>query len=110
GSTEDHIVTATKIKASKGSTVELVVSDVAGNTTTCDPVLAELSAGETRSFAGVPAAERFFSVSDAEGVAAIGVEVNGVERIIWSPDGKTIDLGELAAVNTIRVRVLGAAG
>jgi hypothetical protein len=110
GTTADQIVTATKIKAGEGAAVELTVTDVAGNTTVCDPVIAKLSAGETKSFSGVPAAEHFFTVSEAGGVAAVGVEVNGVERIIWSPDGKTVDLGELAATNTVRVRVLGAAG
>lgn len=110
GSTADQIVTATKIKAGEGAAVELTATDVAGNTTVCDPVVAKVSAGETKVFSGVPAVEHYFSVSEAAGVAAVAVEVNGVEQIIWSPDGKTVDLGELAATNTIRVRVLGSAG
>jgi hypothetical protein len=110
GTTADQIVSATKIKLGQGAAVEMSVTDVAGNTTVCDPVVAKISAGETKSFSGVPAAEHYFTVSEAAGVAAVAVEVNGAERIIWNPDGRTVDLGELAAVNTIRVRVLGAAG
>ncbi len=37
GTTSPLIVTATKVDQSKGSTVALALTDVAGNTTTCDP-------------------------------------------------------------------------
>jgi hypothetical protein len=111
GTTSDVVVTATKIKLGLSASVELTVTDVAGNTTVCDPILAKVSAGQTRSFGNVPRAEHLLTVSEAENVTALVVEVNGVRRVVWHPAGKTIDLGELAATgNNVRVRVLGSAG
>ena len=110
GTTTAQIVTASKIKLGEGASVEFTATDVAGNTTVCDPVTATLSAGQTHVFAGVPGAEHYLSISEAGGVAAVAVDVNGVSQVLWSPDGKTVDLGSLAASNTISVRVLGEAG
>ena len=44
GTTDVLIVTATKLDQNKASTVMLKVTDVAGNSTTCDPVLTTISA------------------------------------------------------------------
>jgi hypothetical protein len=110
GTTTDQIVTASKIKLGTGASVEFTATDKAGNTTICDPVTATLSAGQSHAFAGVPGAEHYLTVSEAAGVTAVAVDVNGVTRVIWSPDGQTVDLGPLEATNTISVRVLGAAG
>jgi hypothetical protein len=110
GTTTDQIVTATKIKLTEKASVELTLTDVAGNRTVCDPVTAKISAGETKTFTGVPAAEHLLTVSEAGGVAAVAVEINGAEQVIWSPDGRTVDLGSFAGDYTIRIRVLGAAG
>ena len=110
GTTSDVIVTASKIKLGEGASVEFTATDKAGNVTICDPVTATVSAGQNKVFAGVPAAEHYLTISEAGGVAAVAVDVNGVSRVIWNPDGQTVDLGALEASNTISIRVLGAAG
>ncbi len=110
GTTSDVIVTASKIKLGEGASVEFTATDKAGNVTICDPVTATLSAGQSHVFSGVPAAEHYLSISDAAGVSAVAVDVNGVTSVIWNPDGQTVDLGALGASNTISIRVLGAAG
>ncbi len=65
---------------------------------------------DTNVFSGVPAAEHYLTISEAGGVAAVAVDVNGESSVIWNPDGQTVDLGALGASNTISIRVLGAAG
>ncbi len=111
GTTSDVIVTATKIKLDERASVELTVTDVAGNTTVCDPILATVSAGHAKTFSGVGRAEHLLTVSEAENVTALVIEVNGVRQVSWRPNGHTFDLGRLTAGgNTVRVRVLGPAG
>ncbi len=110
GTTSDVIVTASKIKLGEGASVEFTATDKAGNVTICDPVTATLSSGQSHVFSGVPAAEHYLTISEAAGVSAVAVDVNGVTSVIWNPDGQTVDLGALGASNTISIRVLGAAG
>lgn len=109
GTTSEQLVTATKIKAGQGASVQLEVTDVAGNKTVCDPVIAKLTAGEARTFHGVPAAEHFLTVSEAAGVAGVAVEVGGSTQIVWSPDGRTVDLGDMGD-GTVTLRVLAPQG
>ena len=111
GTTTDVVVAATKIKLGTSASVELTVTDVAGNTTVCDPILAQVKAGPVKTFRHVPAAEHLLTVSEAQRVRALVVEVNGIRRVLRHPDGKTFDLGQLSAVgNTVRIRVLGPTG
>lgn len=109
GDTTDQMVTATKIKMGSGASVQMRATDVAGNATVCDPVIAELTAGEAQTFYGVPAAEHYLTVSEADGVAGVAVEVAGSSQIVWSPDGRTVDLGDMGD-GTVTLRVLAPEG
>ncbi len=109
GTTSDVISTATKIKLTESSAVQMTVTDVAGNKTVCDPITAKVAAGAARTFSGVAAADHYLTVSDASGVTAVAVETDAGNRVLWSPDGQTVDLGDLGS-GTVKIRVLGAAG
>lgn len=109
GDTGDQMVTATKIKMGSGASVQMKATDLAGNETVCDPVIAELTAGEAQTFYGVPAAEHYLTVSEADGVAGVAVDVAGSQQIVWSPDGRTVDLGDMGD-GTVTLRVLAPEG
>jgi hypothetical protein len=75
-------VVATKLDASQGSRVELLVADTAGNQRRCDPILTdELRAPGTpvrHTWTGVPAAEQTVTVTNGDpGLNHLEIEVNG---------------------------------
>jgi hypothetical protein len=75
-------VVGTKIDQSKSSRLELLVTDLAGNETACDPVFTEVvretGRPERHVYTGIPAAERFVTVLNGDpGLGALAVEVNG---------------------------------
>jgi hypothetical protein len=75
-------VTSTKIDQTKGATVQLTATDMAGNVTVCDPAIVTVngSAGKVVStvVTGVAQAESSVSIyNNTPGVRQIDVKVNG---------------------------------
>jgi hypothetical protein len=75
-------VTATKIDLSKGSRLELRVTDMEGNVTLCDPVEVEVSrtTGQpvSQTFTEIPERERWVDVvNGTPGVTSLSLRVNG---------------------------------
>ncbi|HYO14125.1 MAG TPA: hypothetical protein VE685_13095 [Thermoanaerobaculia bacterium] len=82
GDTVPRTVVGTKVQQNQSSRLELLVRDVAGNVTACDPILTEVVRAtgrpERHVYAGIPAAERFVTVLNGDpGLHALAVEVNG---------------------------------
>lgn len=81
GTTGPILVTATKINQAQSAQVALRVTDVAGNFTDCDPVLATVTArGTTRiqKLTGVPQAEHLIALRNGKpGLTSLKIVVNG---------------------------------
>lgn len=82
GTTAPRTVVGTKVQQNQSSRLELLVVDVVGNETACDPVftmvIRERGRPERHVFTGVPAAERFVTLLNGDpGLRALTVEVNG---------------------------------
>jgi len=115
------VITATKIDQSKPAQVELTVTDLAGNTTVCDPILAllvrEPGKQEGQTFTNVPGAEHVLTVYNGNpGVATIEITVNGKKQMVkglTNGETATFDLGAHMkgdSPNTITARVGGRPG
>jgi hypothetical protein len=121
GTNDPVVVRSTKIDQSKSSTVELRVTDVAGNVTICDPVIdlviRERGEPANKSYTGLPAAEHFVTITNGDpGVQRIDVTVNGQT---WKLTGlrdnevRTLDVASAMVAgnnNTIRVKGYGRPG
>jgi hypothetical protein len=121
GTNDPVVVRATKVNQSQSSTIELRVTDVAGNITICDPVvdLVVGTAGKpaNKSYSGLPAAEHFVTITNGDpGVQRIDVNVNGQT---WKLTGirdnevRTIDVASAMVAgddNTISVTAYGRPG
>jgi hypothetical protein len=82
GTTDPVMVIATKINQNRTARVALRVTDVAGNVTLCDPILAKLRIGKasktTQSYAGLPRAESKVRLMNLRpGVRSVTLVVNG---------------------------------
>ncbi len=81
GTTGLILVTATKTNQAQSAQVALRVTDVAGNFTDCDPVLATVTArGTTRiqKLTGLPQAEHVISLTNGKpGLTSLKIAVNG---------------------------------
>ncbi|HEY3281794.1 MAG TPA: hypothetical protein VGN26_05925 [Armatimonadota bacterium] len=83
GTTAPVVVTATKIDQTKAAHLALHSTDVAGNATDCDPVLADLqipdgASSVTQTFTGLPLEESFVTLRNGiPGVKMVQVQVNG---------------------------------
>ena len=82
GTTNQVTVTGTKINQNRTARVALRVTDVAGNVTLCDPILAKLRIGQasktTQTYAGLPRAESKVRVTNLRpGVKSVALVVNG---------------------------------
>jgi hypothetical protein len=81
GTTGLILVTATKIDQAQSAQVALRVTDVAGNITDCDPVLATVTArGTTRiqKLTGLPQAEHLIALTNGKpGLTSLKIQVNG---------------------------------
>lgn len=83
GTTSEVIVTATKINPALKSTVALRVTDMAGNITDCDPVIANVEIGKgarkyVRTFNGIPEQEHYITLQNAApGLQSAKIWVNG---------------------------------
>ena len=91
GTTAEQTVTATKIDQSKPATLQLRVTDMAGNITDCDPVFTTLRAGPSKAqtFTGIPQAEHLVRVTNGRpGLTEIHIIVNGKSFDLWGlPNG-----------------------
>lgn len=99
GTTDPLVVVATKILQNKSSQVELRVTDVAGNVTTCDPILTVLVKDSKK-----PATETFTNVPTVEGVVTITNGSPGVKTLIMIVNGtrfkeKKLKNGEIVTVD-----------
>jgi Big-like domain-containing protein len=121
GTTSPVVVRGTKINQSSGATVELEVTDVAGNVTRCDPVLARLvvrGRGQiSGTYRGLPRAESIVRIENsAPGVRRVEVIVNGRKWMLTGLKAHAVRTIDVAAAmrpgkhNTITVRALGKAG
>ncbi len=120
GTTDPVVVTATKIDQSMSAQVALQVTDVSGNVTTCDPVLATVGASgkmRTLTVPGVARAEHLLTVKNgAPGLRVLKVEVNG--HRFWLNglrDGQSVNLDLAQAMrpgdhNTITLKGNGRPG
>ena len=121
GTTAAVLVVATKLDPARRSRVQLEVTDVAGNVTQCDPVLATLRIPEAggavrKQFGNIPVQERFLTIQNgAPGLTSLRVRVNGslYELVALAPDEvRTLDLGSRmrAGANTVVLKGWGAPG
>ncbi len=101
GDTSPVVVTATKIDQSQRSQVALKVTDVAGNVTTCDPILGLVTRAEgkpeAQTVTGVDGSEHVLTLYNGNpGIHDLDVQVNGKKFHLDKPhDGATqsLDLG-----------------
>jgi hypothetical protein len=99
------VVTATKIDASQPSTLKLSVTNRAGTTITCDPVLATLldqRGGESHQvFTDIPRAESRIQLSNSTpGLDRVDIDVNGRRfRLADLADGETRTLTVSSAMH-----------
>jgi hypothetical protein len=121
GDTDALIVTATKIDQTQRAQVEMRVTDMAGNVTVCDPILAllvrEPGRQEVQTFTDVPGAEHVLTIyNGSPGLATLEVWVNGKKtKLKGLKDGETatFDLGSTMKAqggNTVQVKVGGRPG
>jgi hypothetical protein len=121
GTNDPLIVTATKIDQTQRAQVELSVTDLAGNTTVCDPILAllvrEPGKQEVQTFTDVPGAEHVLTIYNGNpGIANLEVWVNGKKtkiKDLRNGETATFDLGPAMKVqggNTVAVKVGGRKG
>jgi hypothetical protein len=121
GTTSSVVVTSTKINQSLSSSVQLRVTDVAGNVTICDPVLAvsirEEGKPESQTYGGLPQAESKVTIANGNpGVRNLELNVNGtVFKVNGLKDGATTNVDVSSAMhagndNTITVTARGKPG
>jgi hypothetical protein len=122
GTTAPVPITATKMVPSQPAVVELEVRDVAGNVTTCDPVLTRVAIPEGRlwvsdTFPGIPEVEYFVTVHNGHpGVRGLLVIVNGTwfsMAPLGDDEERTIDVASAMVAgddNTITLIAYGQPG
>jgi hypothetical protein len=82
GTTSLIELTATKIDQSSPSSIEIIVKDVAGNESRCDPVLTTLKGGRAQTHR-VTGAERYVGIQNGRpGLKRIVVVVNGRRFVV----------------------------
>lgn len=121
GTTDPVVVRATKLDQTKPSQVQLRVTDVAGNATTCDPVhlllIREAGQPVTETLTGMPAAEDTVTISNGSpGLSQLVVVVNGVRfrAVALKPnEERTLDIAaalQPGDSNTIELTARGRTG
>lgn len=124
GTTDPVIVDAEKIDQTMQALVLLRATDVDGNSTECDPVLARLQIPANRHrtvqrYKNVPAAERFVTMKNASnGVRVVGIKMNGklvMRQRLNANQEYTAEIGALwmkpgAAKNNITIWAKGRPG
>jgi hypothetical protein len=108
GTTSPVVVRSTKIIQSKGSTLELRVTDLAGNVTDCDPTSVTLRLKGRRGtvrqrITGVPAAEHKVRIDNGHpGLSKMTVLVNGRKFVVKLRSGRTTTLSVASAMRSGR--------
>jgi hypothetical protein len=121
GTTDPVVIVATKINQSLPARVALRATDLAGNVTSCDPVVTAVAreAGEpsTQTFTSLDATEHFVTVvNDDPGLSALQVEVNGKTFTmagLRAGERRTLDVGSAmrpGAANTVSLTPVGKPG
>jgi hypothetical protein len=88
GTTAPVVVIATKQDQTQSATVALQIFDVAGNATSCDPLVVDLQIGPdglpvTQTYPSVAAAEHYLVLAnDAPGIARLTVNVDGTPTVL----------------------------
>jgi hypothetical protein len=97
------LVTATRIRATQSSQVAMAVADVAGNVTSCDPILTTVGRE-----AGVPHRETFRYVARGDSELHIYNDTPGLEQLALIVDGRRFEVNELAdgEVRTVNLGTL----
>jgi hypothetical protein len=111
------VVTATKVDQTRSASVTLDVTDVAGTTTRCDPVLTSLTVTRggpvSQTFSDIPQAEHFVTIQNGDpGLKRLEVTVNGTRfRLddLRSGEERTLDIGSAmtAGSNSVTLRAQG---
>jgi hypothetical protein len=116
GTTSEIELTATKVDQSQPSTVEIIVKDVAGNTSRCDPVLTTVRRGLVQTHR-VTGAEDFVSIQNGRpGLKRLVVTVNGRHFAVRAlKPGQRVKLHIGSALrrgkgNVVRLRGFGGPG
>lgn len=101
GTTAPLNIVGTKINQAQASRIRLRVTDQAGNSTECDPVLTEVvretGKPQSQTFGGVPPEERAVTVFNGNpGLKSLDVEVNGLRyrlNDLAPGEQRTLDVG-----------------
>jgi len=121
GTTDPVIVNAGKVDQTLPAFILLEVTDVDGNSTECDPVLAKMEIPQNRQraverFKDIPSVERFVTVKGGiPGVRMVAIAVNR-KMVAFVPlkanQEKTLDLGPAipSRKNTIAIWAFGRPG
>jgi hypothetical protein len=121
GTTDPVVVTSTKIDQSKRSQLAMTVTDVAGNVTTCDPVvdlIVKADGKAVETYTDLPQAESIVAIINGKpGVEKVRVEVNNNWARSWDDlrDGafRTRDVADAMKPgdnNTITITARGQPG
>jgi hypothetical protein len=104
GTTLAQLVTAVKIDQSKGASLSLTVTDVAGNVTTCDPVfgLSRTKAVRTGNLV------RFAHVRQNASTATLQAGALAVQAIDLSVNGRVFHVGRLESGRTMKLDIASA--
>ena len=105
GTTFQVHLTATEIVRGAGARIRIIVTDVAGNTSICDPVLTSLRA---RASLGGKARARTYRVSAHEKVVTIRNGRPGLSQVTVTVNGKRFVVHNLLPGATRRVRIASA--
>ena len=105
GTTSPVHLTATEIVRGAGARIEIIVTDVGGNQSICDPVITSLRA---RASLGGKARARTYRVSKNEKVITIRNGRPGLSRVTVSVNGKRFVARGLRPGETRRVRIASA--
>ena len=105
GTTLPINLTATEVVRGAGSRIRIIVTDVAGNQSECDPVLTSLRA---RASLGGKARARTYRVSAHEKVVTIRNGRPGLSQVTVTVNGKRFVVHNLLPGATRRVRIASA--
>jgi hypothetical protein len=121
GDTSPIVITSTKIDQSQRAQVELQVSDLAGNTTVCDPILGLVTRAEgkveAQTIPGVDGSEHVITLFNGNpGIGDLEIQVNNRKfkmSALSNGAKQSIDVGSAmvsGAGNTITLRAKGHPG
>lgn len=114
GTHDPQVVVGTRIVSSQASQLSIRVTDVAGNSTTCDPVLLDVTIptttqSQTTSLDNLPAAENQLVIhNDTPGLSGLRVTVNGQTYTadgLQDGDVRALDLSSAMTSGTYHLRL-----